>query len=245
MNDVLMFLAESGIDWAKKHIATEIMSAGRNSISTEDSVIAVRYLNDLANKGDDDALLALGALYYTGAGDYIEQDYSKALYYYEKAAEKSELNEHWALNNLGYCYYYGRACEVDYKKAYSCFALAAAHGNSNAMYKLGDMYYYGNYVDKDIDASFYWYSYAKAIDNNVDDDYQGFLTASIAMRLGRAYLYGEGTEIDLFKALFELRLAEILFYKQILMNDSFSIDQLPKVKQLLKETLEELDEMIN
>ena len=242
--DVVNYLAESGVDDSMRLIIENIMSDGRNAASSEEIDTALRYLNILAEKGDHSALLSLGALYYTGVGNFIKQDYSKAMYYYEKAVETSELKDHWALNNLGYCYFYGRAGEVDYKKAYSCFALSATYGNPNAMYKLGDMYYYGNYVERDVKASFYWYSLAKAQKPDSDSDYQGFLAASIAMRIGRAFLYGEGVGVDLLQALFELRLAETFFYKQILINDENSRSQLPKVKELIKEALEQLDEMI-
>jgi len=164
--------------------------------------------------------------------------------YYERAAESSELKDSWALNNLGYCYFYGRDGEVNYKKAYSCFAHSAMCGNANAMYKLGDMYYYGNYVDEDFAASFYWYTLAKAQKVEADADYQGFLVASIAMRLGRAFLYGEGTSVDLITALFELRTAEALFYKQLLIGDEFSKGLLPKTQELIRIALAELDNMI-
>jgi TPR repeat protein len=106
------------------------------------------------------------------------------------------------------------------------------------------MYYYGNYVDEDFAASFYWYTLAKAQKVEADADYQGFLIASIAMRLGRAFLYGEGTSVDLVTALFELRTAEALFYKQLLIGDEFSKGLLPKTQELIRNALAELDNMI-
>jgi TPR repeat protein len=41
-------------------------------------------------------LLSLGALYYTGVGNSVPQDYIKAMHYYEKTVEISELKDHWA-----------------------------------------------------------------------------------------------------------------------------------------------------
>jgi TPR repeat protein len=161
MFDAAHFLAESGIESSMKDIISDVLSTGKNAVTPEKADMALRYLNTLAEKNDHDALLSLGALYYTGLGDLIRQDYAKAMSYYEKAAEISELRNDWALNNLGYCHYYGRNGKVDYEKAYSCFALSAMYGNPNAMYKLGDMYYSGNFVDKDFTASFYWYTMAK------------------------------------------------------------------------------------
>ena len=244
MFDVAHFLAESGIESSMKDIIGDIMSAGKNNVTAEQADLALRYLTTLAEKGDNDALLSLGALYYTGLGSFIHQDFVKAMFYYERAAETSELKNDWALNNLGYCYYYGRVGEVDYKKAYSCFATSAMLGNPNAMYKLGDMYYHGDFVDKDLSASFYWYSLAKQQKPDSDTDYQAFLAASIAMRLGRAYLFGEGTEINLIHALFELRTAETLFYKQILIGDEFARGQLPKTQELISTVKAALDKRI-
>ena len=119
--------------------------------------------------------------------------------------------------------------------------MSAMQGNPNAMYKIGDMYYSGNYVDKDLNASFYWYTLASMQESDTDTDYQGFLAASIALRLGRAFLFGEGVEVDLVDALFELRTAEALFYRQILIGDEFSRDQLSKTQELITSTQDELE----
>jgi len=245
MFDVVRFLAESGVESFMKDVVHEILLPGRHEVSSEQAEVAYNYLSTLAGKDDSDALLSLGALHYTGFSDVIEQDYAKAMEYYERAAESSELKDSWALNNLGYCHFYGRTGKVDYKKAYSCFAHSAMCGNANAMYKLGDMYYYGKYVDKDLDASFYWYALAKAQKIDADTDYGGFLAASIAMRVGRAFLYGEGTHVDHIAALFELRTAEALFYKQLLIGDENSRSQLPKTQELIKVAVAALDDSIS
>ena len=246
MYEVVRFLAESGVESSMKSIINDVMSAGKNAFTAEMAEVALRYLYALADKNDPDALLSLGALYYTGFGDFLQQDYAKAMSYYEKAAETSELKNAWALNNLGYCYYYGRNGKIDYEKAYSCFALSATYRNPNAMYKLGDMYYNGDFVDKSFDASFYWYAMAREQqdDSDADLDYQGFLDASIAMRLGRAFLYGEGTNVNLIRALSELTTAEVLYYKQILIGDEFARAQLPKTQELISAAKAALDERI-
>jgi len=244
--EVVQYLAETGITGAMNDTVYEIISAGKDSITDEHADLVLKYMSILEERGDNNALLTLGTLHYTGFGDLYPQDYAKAMAYYEKAIESSDLENHWALNNLGYCYYYGRACEIDYKRAYSCFSLSAMCGNPNAMYKLGDMYYHGNYVAKDLNASFYWYTFAKKQENEVeiDDDYVGYVAASIAMRIGRAYLFGEGTKVDLIEALLSLRSAEALFYRQIMMHDRFSVDQLPKVQDLIKTTIKGLNQKI-
>jgi hypothetical protein len=182
----------------------------------------------------------LGELYNNGIG--VEQDHEKAIEWYEKAADALDT---YAMCSLGYIYYYGRGAECDYAKAYGYISQAAFLENVNATYKLGDMYYHGNYVEQDYDASFYWYSLAKAQEIDADRDYQGFLAASIAMRVGRALLYGEGTNVDLIAALFELRTAEALFYKQVLNGDEYSVDQLPKTQELIEAATKALDKEIS
>jgi len=244
MFEMIHSLAESGSENAMKEIVEDIMSQGRCDVTGEQADMALRYLNILAEKGDHEALLSLGALHYTGFGDKVPQDYAQAMKYYEKAAESSELEDDWALNNLGYCYYYGRGGTVDYIKAYSCFALSAMQGNPNAMYKLGDMYHDGHYVGKDLNASFYWYISARAQESDTDTEYGGFLAASIALRLGRAFLFGEGVEVELVQALFELRTAEALFYDQTLIGDEFSKDQLLITQDLIETAQDELDRRI-
>jgi TPR repeat protein len=107
--DVISYLAELGIEDSMKQIVAEVISNGYDAVNDEQAETILRYLDILEKKDDQYALLALGTMYYSGMGDYVQQDYSKALHYYEKAAEKSELTDIWALNNLGYCYYYGRA----------------------------------------------------------------------------------------------------------------------------------------
>ena len=244
MYDVIFHLAESGEKAAMKEMIGFLLSKGRYTVTDRQAEIVLRYLNKLVEENDPEAMLSLGALYYTGFSG-ISQDYVKAMGYYEKAVELSGKKDTTAMNNLGYCHYYGRAGVVDYEKAYSCFAYAAMMGDANAMYKLGDMYYYGNHVDKDVNASFYWYSLAKRQEPEADADYQGFLVGSIAFRVGRAYLFGEGTDVDLIRALFELRTAEALFYQQILLGDEFSVGQLPKTQELIRTTQEELNKKIN
>ena len=241
--DILNHFAKSGDETSMKHVIGDLLSEDGGLTSQEDTETVLHYLNILAEKGDHHSLVTLGSLYYSGLYS-LPQDYSIAMSYYAKAAELSELKDSWALNNLGYCYYYGRAGEVDYKKAYECFAYAAIQGNANSMYKLGDMYHRGNHVEADHDAAFYWYSMASEQDLDANADYRGFLAASISYRLGRAYLFGEGTDIDLVHALFELRTAEALFYRQLQINDEFSVGQLPKVQELIKVAIEELDKEI-
>lgn len=245
MLEVLHYLAESGVEDAMNKFIEGVLNTHDDDVTDEQADMAVQYLKQLADKGNHESLQSLGTLHYTGYREALTQDYALARDYYHRAAELSEIKDNWALNNLGCCYYFGLGGDIDYKKAYSCFALSAMYGNPNAMYKLGDMYYYGKYVDKDFDASFYWYTLAKERDVDVSEEHMGFLSASISMRIGRALLFGEGTDIDVVHALYELRAAEVLFYNQTLNWVDPSKEQIPKVKELIKIAEEELDKIID
>lgn len=61
-----------------------------------------------------------------------------------------------ALANLGYCYFYGRACEKNYDLAFAYFKMAAYQRNVDALYKLSNMYASGIGVEKDEDIADYY-----------------------------------------------------------------------------------------
>ena len=183
-----------------------------------------RYLLELAENNDVHAMVSLGSMYYEGKG--VPQSYKKAVKWYEKAAGNLDPR---GLCYLGYCYFYGRDIDIDYEKAYSCFTQSAFLKDPNGMFKLGDMYYFGHYVNEDKEAAFYWYDAA----DNVYGKSQ-YEKASIAFRLGKCYLYGEGVEQDLSFALRKLQTAEITFFE--LMDEG---DQLIEVT--LKKVRKEID----
>ena len=134
--------------------------------------------------GNAEAMLNLGALYYMGHG--CEQDFTKAVYYYEMAAEHGDEQAH---ENLGYCYYYGRSVKPDYEKAFYHFSIGAFEGKPVSLYKIGDMFRNGYYVKKDLDEAFTLYQ--RAYKRSDEDSRE-----PVALRLGDAYLNGQGVEED-------------------------------------------------
>ncbi len=170
-------------------------------------IVVANYKREI-EKGNDEAMLRLGALYYMGRG--CEQDYTKAVYYYEMAAEHGNRE---AYECLGYCYYYGRSMKVDYEKAFYYFALGAFDGSPVSLYKIGDMYKNGYYVKKDLKEAFNLYQRAYRESSNEDN------IGPILLRLGNAYLNGEGVEEDPKKALEYLQRAELYLYDMIADGD--------------------------
>jgi hypothetical protein len=145
------------------------------------------------DKGNEQAMNELGALYYEGK--VFEQDFSKALYYYKMAAENGCR---LAQENLGYCYYYGRSVPKDYEKAFHYFALGAFDGHLTSLYKIGDMYLNGYYVQKNPTEALNIFEYCKSL---LNDDNAGFAAGPVFLRLGNCYLNGWGTKPDYVYAL--------------------------------------------
>ncbi len=106
-------------------------------------------LNELiknAQSGDSEAQYKLGECYYYGNG--VEQDYQKAVEWYEKSAKQGYAK---AQNNLGFCYGKGYGVEKNLEKEVEWYMKSAEQGNSIAQRNLGKCYYYGSGIEKDIE----------------------------------------------------------------------------------------------
>ncbi|WP_338869796.1 serine/threonine-protein kinase [Spirosoma sp. SC4-14] len=131
-----------------------------------------------------EAINHLGYMYGTGTG--TQKDYTEALRWYWKAADRGYL---LSLNNIGALYHYGLGVEQDYQKARACYEKAAAGGIAKAKYNLGELYANGNGVNKNIYEAVRWYREAAE-----DGD------ANAQFRLGQAYHYGTGVTLDYSQA---------------------------------------------
>ena len=83
-------------------------------------------LTPLAERGDASALNALGAMYEGGNG--VPQDYSRALTFYEKAADQGFVQ---AMVNLGW--HYWSVTSPDFVHAHMWFNIAASQGDPVAI----------------------------------------------------------------------------------------------------------------
>ena len=187
--------------------------------------------------GNDQAMVSLGALYYTGSRGF-EQDFGKAMELYNMAAERGNRQ---AQENLGYCYYYGRDGKVDYEKAFHCFALGAFNGQPVSLYKIGDMYLNGYYVKKNAREAYEIYTRCLKL---VDGETWDVVSGPVHLRLGNLYLNGIGTEKDPQQALLHYSLAEIMLLKMVQDGDYMykkslreAIEGQAKARALLMEDL--------
>lgn len=186
--------------------------------------------------GKVEAMNDLGALYYEGRG--CEQDFGKAVYYYNMAAERGHKA---AQENLGYCYYYGRSGEVDYEKAFHYFALGAFEGYLISLYKIGDMYQNGYYVKKNEAEAFRIY---RRCLETMSDKAAERIAGPVYLRLGDAFLSGKGTEPDAKSALICYQNAERFLFDMVNGGDVMykkslqaAIDGQAKARAKLIETL--------
>lgn len=127
-----------------------------------------------AEKGDARAMLALGSFYEQGVG--TPRNYTKALYWYQKAADAG-LAEGWY--NVGVAYEIGMGNAGDMKKAVSAFRKAADMSQARALRKLAALYFEGESVSRD---------YGKAVEYLAAAAAKGDTDA--ANSLGAIYLKG-------------------------------------------------------
>ncbi len=124
-----------------------------------------------------------GSMYFDGKS--VEQDYGKALEWYQKAAE---LGNTVAMYTLGYMYEHGLGVEQDYAKAMEWYQKAADGGDVHAKNHISILYQEG--LEQKDAVLLEYYKKASGLDY-VDAAYQ----------LGNMYFTGQGVEQDYGKAL--------------------------------------------
>jgi len=100
-------------------------------------------------------------------GEGVQQNYSKTVFWFTKAAEQGYVI---AQGVLALMYYEGQeGVQQDYSKAVHWFNKAAEQGDASAQYFLADMYYEGEGVIKDYVESYKWLLLAGKNDRDVSD----------------------------------------------------------------------------
>jgi TPR repeat protein len=146
-------------------------------------------LDDLmleAEGGAAEAQVKLAFAFLTGQG--IKNDYSKALYWYQKAAEQENPA---GQTGLAYLYASGKGVAQDYAKALFYYQKAADQGFAQGQRPLGVLYELGQGVEKDPAQAAFWYR--KAAEQGLD---------RAQVNLGILYENGTGVEKDLDQAVY-------------------------------------------
>ena len=145
-----------------------------------------------AKTGNANAQKTLGSYYYLGSNG-VEQSYSKAAYWLERAAEQGDSD---AQCNIGVCYSEGKGVEKSYSKAAYWWEKAAEQGDSYAQYNIGVCYNEGEGVEQSYSKAAYWYERAAE---------QGYSNAQY--NIGVCYYNGDGVEQSKTKAIYWFRKA--------------------------------------
>ena len=131
------------------------------------------------------AAQGIGGMYSLGQG--VEQDYTKAMEWDEKAYEAGNDNGAYL---IGAMYQYGDGVDQDYEKAIEWYEKAYESGIADGALKIGYMYSCGLGVEQDVNLAEEWYE--KAYESG---DY------ACADTIAEYYYTGQGTEQDYAKAL--------------------------------------------
>ena len=173
--------------------------------------LLIEIYEDELKENNHNAICDYGSLYYTGR--IGEQNYEKAVYYYDMAAK---LGNRQAQENLGYCYYYGRTGRVDYKKAFHYFLKGALDYHLVSLYKIGDMYKNGYYVQKDENEAYSIYS--RCLDG-LNEENTPLVGADVHIRMADCFFYGVGVEKNVAIALEHYQIAERLYWIRLQEGD--------------------------
>ncbi len=133
---------------------------------------------------DSVAMTLLSYLYHYGL--LLEQDYSKAAEYAQKAADSGHV---FAIYMLGHSYYYGKGVKKDFSQAVKYFQHASGLNHTKSIVSLAICYEHGHGVDQDQIRAVELYRKAADLGNN-DSMY----------RLAICYEEGIGVKKDLTQA---------------------------------------------
>ncbi|SKD09963.1 hypothetical protein SAMN05660461_5863 [Chitinophaga ginsengisegetis] len=118
--------------------------------------VAFNLLEQSANKGNAEALYAIGTWYLYGT--FVKKNPSLAVEYFMSSVEGNHSNAYF---DLGICYESGTGVKKNYKKVFDCYLNAALLGNNQAIYEVGRCYYYGIGIPRNERIAGIWLRQAK------------------------------------------------------------------------------------
>ncbi|MBO4790729.1 MAG: sel1 repeat family protein [Clostridia bacterium] len=190
--------------------------------TADDEALAIcrRFTEELADKDSPSALRLKGYACYGGNRLYdcdwkVSRDCMIRLY--------DKTGDPQFANTLGYIYYYGRCTGgvPEYEKAFEMFAVSAANGLHEGMYKIADMFLHGYACKKSESAARFLYErvYEDCLRQFVKGREGAF--ADAALRMGNVYLKGIGVEKDPAEAYCYFLQADFAAKRRAKENDFF------------------------
>jgi len=206
---------------------------------------ALGYYFQLAQDGDCDSMLDLGAMYLDGRG--VEKNESKALSWYRKAADMVYPKAFRCIGN--YWMYYSDS-SPDVERAFDAFVKGSICDEQNSLYELGDIYRKGDYMEKDDFFAFALYERAGEVIARNDFSYEnGDVSwddcySDVRLRLGECYLDGVGTSANIEMAVEYLQDAVNIYKRRIAEGDDpkgVNSKQLVRAQESLADALQRQD----
>ena len=155
---ISILFADYGIKKLESSKVYDLNLMGDNSSNAFNVDLISEDLETLANSGDAEAQYRLGKSLYLGLNE--EQDYEKAISWFNKSAEQGNIE---AIYNLGLCYFNGQGVEQDYDRAVKYFKEAASNGHAMAQFKYAYCLHQGlGHQGKNIDDAIIWYEKSAA-----------------------------------------------------------------------------------
>lgn len=121
------------------------------------------WLKKGAEAGDPLSQLAIGEIYLRGA-DFVQKDYTKALFWLRESAKQKNIN---AVFLLGLMLHEGWGVSKNYNQAYILLKHAAKHGHEKASIYLSGMYFEGRGVTRDYLRAYAWANIATSYGENL------------------------------------------------------------------------------
>ncbi len=185
------YYLKSATAWSYYRLALLYLNGDLGKSADKDIQKGLDYLHQSCDMGQVDAYLALAYCYETGTA-VGNIDYTKAMQCYETLTNYDVPVGYFKLAQ-----YYENGVgnlQVDSIKALELYQTAADKGYGEAMCYLGDFYRIGQFVDKDPQQAFKYYSMADEAGEEIGTYY-----------IGRSFLEGCGVPIDTLAALPYLR----------------------------------------
>ena len=127
----------------------------------------------LAEQGNVEALVYMGAAYAYGVGVMLDSDESEKAYrkacdkgsrhgclsimseldYLKKLADEGSMKDQ---HRLGFMYYKGEGVDRNYEKAFTYLLKAAKQGNGDAQSAIAEMYFDGQGIQRDEEEALFW-----------------------------------------------------------------------------------------
>lgn len=207
--DWLIKAAKQGHEQARATSGKMFAKNGLAAYNAEDYQKAIPLLEKAAMLGNAEAQNLLGLCY--GAGKGTEKDYTKALHWYLKAAEQGYTSAQY---NCGLYYREGYGTEKDEDKAFEWYQKAAAQGHEKAKKEAEKIQTRREKEKKEDEISTMIALGIVAYDTGkFDVALQAYLKAAeqghvgAQFQCGSMYYHGEGTAVNMAKALYWLEKA--------------------------------------